>query len=155
MGNGARLKCETTGTGDMMQRMALRNVLAGALLGVALAWVVQRTTHEAIERAEDPRPGVPVSAMYVADPRGPDVVEALRGGGYIVYFRHAQRQKWDSVIAFDVYELATGDDSARVSWRDAVCLTHQGTEEASMIGAIFRLARIPVGTVLASPSCRA
>lgn len=83
------------------------------------------------------------------------MVEELRGGGFILHFRHAQRQKWDSVIAFDVYEATTGVDGATASFTDAVCLTPQGVEEAKMIGEIFRLGSIPVGHVIASPSCRA
>src|SRR5688500_10200764 len=36
-----------------------------------------------------------------------DVAQKLKSGGYILYFRHGQREKWDAVIAFDVYETAT------------------------------------------------
>jgi broad specificity phosphatase PhoE len=75
-------------------------------------------------------------------------------GGYILYFRHGNRDKWDSVIAFDVYETATGSDSPQASFHKAVCLSPQGQEEALMIGKIFELAKVPVGTVVASPICR-
>jgi phosphohistidine phosphatase SixA len=81
--------------------------------------------------------------------------QEIKKGGYILYFRHPQRQKWDSVIAFDIYELATGTNSAEAAYRNAVCLTAQGREEARMIGKIFEIARVPVGQVASSPSCRA
>jgi phosphohistidine phosphatase SixA len=83
------------------------------------------------------------------------VARDIRNGGYILYFRHGNRQKWDSVIAFDIYEIATGVDGDKQSFRNAVCLTHQGVEEARMIGKILQLAQVPVKMVLASPSCRA
>ena len=79
----------------------------------------------------------------------------IKKGGYILYFRHGNRDKWDSVIAFDVYETATGSDSSAASFHKAVCLSPQGHEEALMIGKIFALAKVPVGTVVpASPICR-
>ncbi len=83
-------------------------------------------------------------------------VENLKEGGYILYFRHAHREKWTDVEAFDFYEFATGiEDATRTSFKKAVCLSEQGIEEAKIIGEIFRLAKIPVGFVVSSPSCRA
>jgi phosphohistidine phosphatase SixA len=123
---------------------------AGMLLGLAgIALYYQQQelnarAEKALEKAQEPE----------QVPRA-ELVEQVRQGGYILYFRHAQRQKWDSVIAFDVYEIATGMDGNGASFKNAVCLTPQGIEEAKMIGEIFRLARIPAGHVLASPSCRA
>ncbi len=84
-----------------------------------------------------------------------DMANELRKGGYILYFRHAQRQKWDSVIAFDVYETFTKTDATKASFYDAVCLTPQGIEEGKMIGKVFEAAKIPVSQVTASPICRA
>lgn len=88
-------------------------------------------------------------------PLAQSIVQDLRHGGYLLYFRHAQRQQWNSVIAFDVHELATGQDASQAGYRDAVCLTPQGREEARMIGTMLSLGRVPVGTVLSSPVCRA
>jgi hypothetical protein len=85
---------------------------------------------------------------------GTDVVEQIREGGYILYFRHGNRAKWDSVIAFDIHELVTGIDGAQRTYRDAVCLSQQGREEAAMIGEVLRLANVPVGFVISSPLCR-
>jgi broad specificity phosphatase PhoE len=83
------------------------------------------------------------------------VAQDLKRGGYILYFRHPQRQKWDSVIAFDVYETAMNAYATDASYSAAVCLTPQGREEAKMIGKIFELAKVPVGAVYSSPVCRA
>lgn len=98
--------------------------------------------------------GAPGDHVVSAEVRR-QVAHELRQGGSILYFRHAQREKWDSVIAFDVWEVATGSDSRNETFRDAVCLTPQGVEEAIMIGKILELGQVPVGAVWASPSCRA
>ena len=103
------------------------------------------TATAAKQAPAEPPPHAPLST----------VARDLRKGGYILYFRHGNREKWDSVIAFDVYELATRADAANESYRDAVCLTPQGKEEAKMIGKILQLAKVPVKKVIASPSCRA
>jgi broad specificity phosphatase PhoE len=81
--------------------------------------------------------------------------ENLRKGGYILYVRHAQREKWIDVTAFDAVELATRADASMASYRRAVCLTEQGIEEAKLIGEVFRLSDIKVDKVISSPSCRA
>ena len=83
------------------------------------------------------------------------MVRELRKGGFLLYFRHGNREKWDSVIAFDIHEVATRQDASRSTYRDAVCLSPQGREEALMIGQILELAQVPVGHVVASPVCRA
>lgn len=95
-------------------------------------------------------------------PSGPDRSQAARNaaqavvqGGYILHFRHGEREKWPAVIAFDVHETALNLDGREQSYGAAVCLTEQGIEESKMIGAIFELAHAEIGTVMASPSCRA
>lgn len=82
-------------------------------------------------------------------------IDELRKGGYIVYMRHAQRERWDDVTAFDALELITRADGESASYKRAVCLTDRGKEEAKLIGEAFRHLKIPVGSVVSSPSCRA
>ena len=83
-------------------------------------------------------------------------VENLKKGGYILYFRHADREKWPEVEAFDLYEFASGTkDASETSFKRAVCLSDQGVEEAKLIGKVFQLAKIPTGRIVSSPSCRA
>jgi len=97
-------------------------------------------------------------AAKVVPPNAPaahEIAQRMKRGGLILYFRHAQRQKWDSVMAFDVFETAQGIDSSKQSYLDAVCLTPQGKEEGMMIGAIMAFAKVPIGRVESSPSCRA
>lgn len=91
-------------------------------------------------------------ATYDADRRW---AQKIRGGGYILYIRHAQREKWNDVTAFDAVDLLNNVDADTSSYRRAVCLTEQGVEESKLMGEVFRLAGIMVGQVIASPSCRA
>jgi broad specificity phosphatase PhoE len=78
----------------------------------------------------------------------------IRAGGYILYVRHAQREKWEDVTGFDMVELVTQADGSRASYKRAVCLTEQGIEESKLIGEVFRLAEIKVDKIVSSPSCR-
>jgi len=75
-------------------------------------------------------------------------------GGYILHFRHAQREKWYDSAAFDAYELANNINAAGSSFSKATCLTPQGVEEAKLVGNVFRLVGAKVSAVYSSPSCR-
>lgn len=137
------------------------SVLIAALVGIAAGALGMRFLYSAC--ADPLVHGVGVTGVgKSSSSAGSGPVPSLRAmaqdikkGGYILYFRHGQRQKWDSVIAFDVFELATGANAQEATFRDAVCLTSQGREEAKMLGRVFELAKVPVGAVAASPSCRA
>jgi len=75
---------------------------------------------------------------------GAALVSALRGGGFVLYFRHASTdfgQNDDSMTSFE--------DCAKQR-----NLTDRGRDEARRIGVAVRELRIPVGSVLASPFCR-
>lgn len=76
-------------------------------------------------------------------------------GGYILHFRHVQREKLNDVQAFDAYELKKGIDAEHASFSRAVCLTPQGVEEAKLIGNIFAFEKVRISFVVSSPSCRA
>jgi hypothetical protein len=83
-------------------------------------------------------------------------IENLKKGGYILYFRHAHREKWGEAFAFDYYEFASHtEDATKTSFMRAVCLSEEGVEQAKLIGRIFQLVNIPTGVVVSSPSCRA
>jgi hypothetical protein len=132
----------------------------GLVLGLAVglfAWGRGEPvdTATALPIARPVKPPQPAVAPQKHDPALRSTVAEMRNGGFILYFRHAQRHKWDTAIAFDVFELATGTDPRRAAFRDAVCLSAQGQEEARMIGSLVALAGVPVGPVLSSPSCRA
>jgi phosphohistidine phosphatase SixA len=75
---------------------------------------------------------------------GPQLVQALRGGGHVLYFRHGKT------------DLSTRD-SDRASLDNCATqrmLSDEGRRQMTQIGQHFKRLRIPVGTVLASPYCR-
>jgi phosphohistidine phosphatase SixA len=76
-------------------------------------------------------------------------------GGYILHFRHAEREKWNDVTAFDAYELLTKASAEKTSWSRATCLTPRGIEESKLIGNIFKITGVKTNSVISSPSCRA
>ncbi len=78
-----------------------------------------------------------------ADPAG--LVEALRGGGHVIYIRHARTEVdyADQVMAVMGYCT-----TQRV-------LGEEGWQEARAIGGAFERLAIPVGEVLSSEYCRA
>ena len=76
-------------------------------------------------------------------------------GAYILYFRHAEREKWPLVAVYDYFEVSESLDGSLQSFAAAVCLSERGKADASLIGRVFDTADIPVARVLSSPSCRA
>jgi broad specificity phosphatase PhoE len=75
---------------------------------------------------------------------GAELVQALRGGGYVLYFRHGTT------------DLSTRD-SDRTSLDKCTTqrvLSDEGRRQMTGIGQQFQRLRIPVGIVLASPYCR-
>jgi virginiamycin B lyase len=75
---------------------------------------------------------------------GAALADALRDGGYVLYFRHA---------ATDFSQEDT-DTRNLGNCRTQRNLTAQGRADARAIGRAFRRLRIPVGAVLASKYCR-
>jgi hypothetical protein len=74
----------------------------------------------------------------------PEVLAALRQGGYVLFLRHASTD-------------FSQDDSRMTSFEDCATqrnLTDQGRAEARALGEHFRRLKIPIGEVLASPFCR-
>ena len=77
----------------------------------------------------------------------PVLLNALRKGGHIIYIRHAQTDR-DYADQADPKLDLTSCSTQRT-------LSDKGWNQAKNIGAGFRKAKIPVGTVLASDYCRA
>ena len=78
-----------------------------------------------------------------AVPNGlPEVLDELRRGGLVIYFRHAPTEASEAADS-DVADCATQRN-----------LTPQGRALAVRIGAAMRSLQIPVGKVASSPFCR-
>jgi phosphohistidine phosphatase SixA len=75
---------------------------------------------------------------------GADLLGALRAGGLIVYFRHADTDH-------NQKDTRMGSIEDCASQRN---LTDRGREHARAIGDAVRALGIPIGVVLASPLCR-
>lgn len=70
--------------------------------------------------------------------------DALRRGGYVIYFRHTSTD-------------FSQNDASMTSFEDCARqrnLTEAGRAEARAIGVAVKRAEIPIGEVLASPYCR-
>ena len=75
---------------------------------------------------------------------GPELLAALRAGGYILYFRHADTDH-------------SQNDERMTSVEDCTTqrnLTDRGRDHSRAIGLVIRTLEIPIGAVLASPLCR-
>jgi virginiamycin B lyase len=103
--------------------------LRGALVGAGLVAIVVTTAS-----------GAPGGGRL----EGPALVDALRSGGYVVYFRHAATD----------FSQEDADTRNLRRCRTQRNLTASGRADARAIGRAFRTLRIPVGAVLASRYCR-
>mgnify|MGYP001189671189 CR=1 FL=1 len=79
----------------------------------------------------------------------------VQEGGYILHFRHTQREKWNDAPGFDAYALSQNLDVKNSTFKKATCLTPQGIEEAKLIKNIFDILDVKISYVISSPSCRA
>lgn len=76
-------------------------------------------------------------------------------GGFIIYFRHTQRERWDdTVTAYDAYELFNNINAEDSWFPRATCLTERGKTDARLVGEVFKHANIKIDKVVSSPSCR-
>ncbi len=79
---------------------------------------------------------------------GGTLVEALRGGGFNIYFRHAATN-WSQSDRLD-----RADDWLSCKSSKLRQLSDAGRGDATAVGQAMRRLRIPVSEVLASPYCR-
>lgn len=86
----------------------------------------------------------------------------LMEGGYILHFRHAEREKWIDVEKYDSLESdvqENGINGTRYAEKDyfakAVCLNSRGKVQARAIGEHLNNISFPIGYIISSPSCRA
>ena len=86
----------------------------------------------------------------------------ILNGGYVLHFRHAERDKWIDVQMYDVLESdlhSNGKNESRYAENDyfseAVCLNKRGKIQAKAIGEHLTNINLPIGYVFSSVSCRA
>lgn len=86
----------------------------------------------------------------------------IMSGGYILHFRHTERDKWIDVKTYDALESdlhGNGPNESRYAENDyfsgAVCLNERGKIQAKAIGESLKHIGLPLGAVHSSVSCRA
>ena len=83
-------------------------------------------------------------------------------GGYILFFRHAERDSWLDVGMYDALE-SNNDHKEKRNFRfaeneyfsGAVCLNSRGKIQAKAMKEVIDYSGLPIGYSLSSPSCRA
>lgn len=75
-------------------------------------------------------------------------------GDYILFFRHAHREKWIDVASYDAEELLQNLKGEKEYFKKAVCLSDMGVIQAKMMGEQLDRFNLPVSKVVSSPSCR-
>jgi len=115
-------------------RGCVRTTGAAAAYFARLFLVLVSLATSSLAIAEDAKPA----------PDGAALAQALRRGGYVIYFRHAATDFGQNDDRMTGYEDCATQRN----------LTERGRADARAIGAEIRRLRIPVETVLASPFCR-
>lgn len=82
-------------------------------------------------------------------------VNELRQGGYIIYMRHAERNKWLDTAMYDAAETSNLRRGENEYFSDFVCLNKKGKIQAKMINEFIVKHGMKIGAVISSPSCRA
>ncbi|MEO0374321.1 MAG: histidine phosphatase family protein [Cyanobacteria bacterium P01_A01_bin.17] len=97
------------------------------------------------QEAEALTPGEQANADFQDKLTGAELLSALKEGGYVIYFRHAQTEKdYADQVTADVNNCSTQRTLSEAGWKDA-----------RAIGAAFQAKEIPVGQVISSEYCRA
>ncbi len=91
-----------------------------------------------------------------------EYAQKIMEGGYILHFRHAERDKWIDVAMYDSLESDVhkkGVNQSRFAendyFKNSVCLNTRGLIQAKAIGEHLKNINLPVGYIISSPSCRA
>ena len=102
------------------------------------------------------------SLEYTASSKDKYWAKEILNGGYILHFRHAERDKWIDVQMYDALESdlhENGIDDSRYAENDyfdqAVCLNKRGKIQAKAMGEHLNNIKFPIGYIASSPSCRA
>ena len=79
----------------------------------------------------------------------------IKKGGYVLHFRHGQREKWDTVTAYDAYEIVNNIDARNSSFLQSHMFNRERYRRFKIDSKVLAHAEIPIGKIISSPSCRA
>ena len=66
------------------------------------------------------------------------IAKDIPNGGYILFVRHAHREKWIDVTMYDAYETLVNVKAENTYFDKAVCLSSRGKVQAKMMGEFIR-----------------
>ena len=81
--------------------------------------------------------------------------DIISNGGYILLFRHAEREKWIDVEKYDSIEVLNNLNAENEYFSKAVCLSDRGLVQGKAMGELIKKINLPYHVVVSSPSCRA
>jgi hypothetical protein len=84
-------------------------------------------------------------------------------GGYILHFRHGERNRYTTssrtpetnVTSFDAVALALGMRGENEDFGIMTCLTDEGKAESKLVGRALKILGVGMSDLISSPSCRA
>jgi phosphohistidine phosphatase SixA len=98
---------------------------------------------------------------YAVTPKDEIWANKIMNGGYILHFRHAERDKWIDVQMYDAIESdlhSNGLNGSRFAeneyFSQAVCLNSRGLVQAKAMAEHIQNIKLPFGYVISSPICR-
>tara|TARA_Y100000996_G_scaffold408298_1_gene387134 strand:+ start:1238 stop:2026 length:789 start_codon:yes stop_codon:yes gene_type:complete len=104
---------------------------------------------------------IPSTIKYTDNNKNTFWANEILDGGYILHFRHTERDKWKDVQMYDALESdvhLNGPDESRYAENEyfdkAVCLNERGKIQARAIGEHIKNIGLPIGNVITSVSCR-
>ncbi|MEM1367371.1 MAG: histidine phosphatase family protein [Cyanobacteria bacterium P01_H01_bin.15] len=103
-------------------------------------------TEEVVEEVIELSPGEQANADFEDQLSGADLLAALKEGGHVIYFRHAQTERDYADQADPNMKLDDCETQRKLS--------ESGIQDAKDIGAAFKDKGIPVGQVISSEYCR-
>ncbi|HSF16725.1 MAG TPA: hypothetical protein VLK65_14345 [Vicinamibacteria bacterium] len=86
---------------------------------------------------------------------GEELLEAMRGGGYVLFVRHFQtdHSMWHEDPIKGQHHVLKREDF--LTCENQRPLTEVGRMRATLVGRLMKKQRIPIGKILSSPYCRA
>lgn len=114
-----------------------------------------------LSSALKPSAAITVGA-YPGSQKASSMAKEVLKGGYILHFRHAERDKWLDVVMYDALESDVHDNGSNGTryaegeyFNEAVCLNSRGLVQAEAMAENIGRIGMPVSYVISSPICRA